>query len=76
MEKNQNHRSITELEVDGVIYRETKSLTNVVTLDGPDPGKEEQEIVCTRSIGDKSYSVRKIISRVLKIFSINKFALI
>ena len=54
---NQEHR--IEMEVDGVIYRETKTLTPVFTLDG----KEEQEIVCTRSIGDKSYSVRKIISR-------------
>ena len=56
---NQEHRIVTEMEVDGVIYRETKTLTPVVTWDG----KEEQEIVCTRSIGDKSYSVRKIISR-------------
>ena len=62
---NQEHRIVTEMEVDGVIYRETKTLTPVVTftLDGPESGKEEQEIVCTRSIGDKSYSVRKIISR-------------
>ena len=56
---NQEHRIVTEMKVDGVIYRETKTLTPVFTLDG----KEEQEIVCTRSIGDKSYSVRKIISR-------------
>ena len=55
---NQEHRIVTELKVDGVIYRETKTLTPVVTLDG----KEEQEIVFTRSIGDKSYSERKIIS--------------
>ena len=56
---NQEHRIVTELKVDGVIYRETKTLTPVVTLDG----KEEQEIVCTRSIGDKSYKLtRKIIS--------------
>ena len=59
---NQEHRIVTEMEVDGVIYRETKTLTPVVTftLDGPESGKEEQEIVCTRSIGDKSYTVRKI----------------
>ena len=55
---NQEHRNVTEMEVDGVIYRETKTLTPVVTLDG----KEKQEIVFTRSIGDKSYSERKIIS--------------
>ena len=62
---NQEHRIVTEMKVDGVIYRETKTLTPVVTftLDGPESGKEEQEIVCTRSIGDKSYTVRKIISR-------------
>ena len=61
---NQEHRIVIQLEVDGVIYRETKTLTPVVTLDGPESGEEEQEIVCTRSIGDKSYSVRKIISTV------------
>ena len=55
---NQKHRIVTEMEVDGVMYREERTLTPVVTLDG----KEEQEIVCTRSINDKSYSVRKIIS--------------
>ena len=62
---NQEHRNVTEMEVDGVIYRETKTLTPVVTftLDGPESGTEEQEIVCTRSIGDRSYTVRKIISR-------------
>ena len=62
---NQEHRIVTEMKVDGVIYRETKTLTPVVTftLDRPESGKEEQEIVCTRSIGDKSYTVRKIISR-------------
>ena len=60
---NQEHRIITELEVDGVIYRETKTLTPVVTSNAWEhSGTEEQEIVCTRSIGDKSYSVRKIIS--------------
>ena len=53
---NQKHRIVTEMEVDGVMYREERTLTPVVTLDG----KEEQEIVCTRSIGDNS--VRKIIS--------------
>ena len=63
---NQEHRIVIQLEVDGVIYRETKTLTPVVTftLNGPESGKVEQEIVFTRSIGDKSYSVRKIISTV------------
>ena len=55
---NQEHRIVTELKVDGVIYRETKTLTPVVTLDG----KEVQKFVCTRSIGDKFCSERKIIS--------------
>ena len=55
---NQEHRIVTEMEVDGVIYRETKRLTPVVTLDG----KEVQKFVCTRSIGDKFWSERKIIS--------------
>ena len=54
--ENQEHRIVTE--VDGVIYRETKTLTPVVTLDG----QEVQELVWTRSIGDKSWSERKIIS--------------
>jgi hypothetical protein len=55
---NQEHRNVTEMKVDGVIYRETKTLTPVVTLDG----EVEQEFVFTRSIGDKSWSERKIIS--------------
>ena len=60
---NQEHRIVTQLEVDGVIYCETKTLTPVVTSNAWEhSGKEEQEIVCTRSIGDKSYSLRKIMS--------------
>ena len=49
-----------ELEVDGVIYHELKSLNRVVIQDGPDAGKEEQVLVHTRSIGDKDYMVKKI----------------
>ena len=61
--ENQSHQSILfdyELEVDGVIYRELKSLNSVVIQDGPDAGKEEQVLVHTRSIGNKSYTVKKI----------------
>ena len=36
------------LEVDGVIYRELKTLNRVVIQDGPDAGKEEQVLVHTR----------------------------
>ena len=56
---NQEHRIVTEMEVDGVIYREERTLTPYTC---PWDGKEKQEIVFTRSIGDKSYSERKIIS--------------
>ena len=59
----QCHHSILsdhELEVDGVIYHELKSLNRVVIQDGPDAGKEEQVLVHTRSIGDKDYMVKKI----------------
>ena len=59
---NQSHHSILsdyELEVDGVIYRKMKSLNLVVIQDGPDAGKEEQILVHTRSIGDKSITEKK-----------------
>ena len=49
-----------QLEVDGVIYREVKTLNHVVIQDGPDAGKDEQVIVHTRSIGDQNYTVTKI----------------
>ena len=49
-----------ELEVDGVIYRELKSLNREIIQDGPDAGKEEQVLVHTRSIGNKSYTVKKV----------------
>ena len=50
----QCHHSILsdhELEVDGVIFQELKSLNLVVIQDGPDAGKEEQVHVHTQSIG-------------------------
>ena len=53
--EEQNH----QLEVDGVIYRESKALTRVVIKDGPDAGKEEQILVHTRIMGDKTYKVIK-----------------
>ena len=53
--EEQNH----QLEVDGVIYRELKTINRVVIQDGPDAGKEEQVLVHTRSIGDKNYTVKK-----------------
>ena len=57
-----SHHSVLsdhQLEVDGVIYRELKTLNRVVSQDGPDAGKDEQILVHTRSIGDKSYTVKK-----------------
>ena len=53
--EEQNH----QLEVDGVIYRELRALTRVVIKDGPDAGKEEQILVHTRIMGDKTYKVIK-----------------
>ena len=53
--EEQNH----QLEVDGVIYRESKALTRVVIKNGPDAGKEEQILVHTRIMGDKTYKVIK-----------------
>ena len=61
--ENQSNNSILfdyELEVDGVIYRELKSLNREIIQDGPDAGKEEQVLVHTRSIGNKSYTVKKV----------------
>jgi len=49
-----------QLDVDGVTYRELKTLNCVVIQDGPDAGKDEQVLVHTRSIGDKNYTVKKI----------------
>ena len=57
-----SHHSVLsdhQLEVDGVIYRELKTLNGVISQDGPDAGKDEQVLVHTRSIGDKSYTVKK-----------------
>ena len=44
-------------EVDGVIYRELKTLNHVVIQDGPHAGMDEQVLVHTRSIGDLTYPV-------------------
>ena len=52
-----SEQSIT---VDGVIYRELRSLYSVDIQEGPDAGKVEQVLVHTRSIGDKTYTVNKI----------------
>ena len=46
--------------MDGIIYREQKSLNSVVIQDGPNAGKVEQVVVHTRSIGDKNYTYKKI----------------
>ena len=57
--EEQNH----QLEVDGVIYRELRALTRVVIKDGHQvlerAGKEEQILVHTRIMGDKTYKVIK-----------------
>ena len=50
-------------EVDGVIYCELRSLDRLVLfLDGSEGGKEERVLVHTRSIGDKRYTVRTMVS--------------
>ena len=62
--ENQSNNSILfdyELEVDGVIYRELKSLNRKVIQDQRTwRWKEEQVLVHTRYIGDRSYTVKKI----------------
>ena len=52
MENHRNQCILSEhkMEVDGVIYRELKSLNYLVIQDGPDAGKEEQVLVHIRSI--------------------------
>ena len=60
--ENQSNNSILfdyELEVDGVIYRELKSLNRKV-IQKSWRWKEVQELVHTRYIGDRSYTVKKI----------------
>ena len=51
-------------EVDGVIYCELRSLDRLVLFvqDGSEIGKEERVLVHTRSIGDKRYTVKRIVS--------------
>ena len=66
--ENQNH----QLEVDGVIYRELKTLYRGVIQDGPDTGKEEQVLVHTLSMGDKSYTVLKTNQQILEVTQANK----
>mgnify|MGYP001171147209 CR=1 FL=1 len=51
------------LEVDGVIYCELRSIDRLVLIqDGSECGKEERVLVHTRSIGDKKYTVRRLVS--------------
>ena len=59
MENHSILLSVHELEVDGVIYRELKSLNQVVVQDGPDAGKEEQVFFYDRSIGGQRHSFEK-----------------
>ena len=58
--ENQSILSDQGFTVDGVIYREQRSLYSVVIQDGPDAGKVEHVLVHIRSIGDKNYTVKKI----------------
>ena len=66
MEKKKS-QSENVLILNGVIYRELRSLYKEVIQDGPDAGKEEQVLVHTRSIDDKTYTVRKSGSDLEKI---------
>ena len=59
MENHSIFLSVHDLEVDGVIYRELKSLNQVVIQDGPDAGKEEQVFFYDRSIDGQRYSFGK-----------------
>ena len=59
-------------EVDGVIYRELKTINRVVIQDGPNAGKEEQVLVHTRSMGNKSYTIKKINNVILQVVQENK----
>ena len=61
-----------QLEVDGVIYRELKTLNRVVIQDGPDAGYDEILLVHTRSMGDKSYTVLNTNHQILEITQANK----
>ena len=56
MEKKNSH-SEDVLILNGVIYRELGSHYKGVIQDGPDAGKEEQVLVHTRAIDDKTYTV-------------------
>ena len=72
--ENQSHHSVLsdhQLVVDGVIYRELKTFNRVVIQDGPNAGKEEQVLVHTRSMGNKSYTIKKI-NNVKRVIQENK----
>ena len=64
-----------QLEVDGVIYRELKTLNRVVIQDGPDAGYDELILVHTRSMGDKIYTVHKTNQQIIELIQANKMNL-
>ena len=64
-----------QLEVDGVIYRELKTLNRVVIQDGPDAGYDEILLVHTRSMGDKIYTVHKTNQQIIELIQANKMNL-
>ena len=58
MEKK-NSRSEDVLILNSVIYRELSSHYKGVIQDGPNAGKEEQALVHTRAIDEKTFTVVK-----------------
>ena len=66
--EEQNH----QLEVDGVIYWELKTLNRVVIQDGPDAGYDEILLVHTRSMGDKIYTVHKTNQQIIELIQANR----
>ena len=66
MEKKNSH-SEDVLILNGVIYRELGSHYKGVIQDGPDAGKEEQVLVHTRAIDEKTCTVVKTGSDLEKI---------
>ena len=61
--------------MDGVIYRELKTLNRVVIQDGPDAGYDEILLVHTRSMGDKIYTVHKTNQQIIELIQANKMNL-